>query len=217
MRFVVERWYVVPILSMVALFVCCLIALSGFSTRTKTVMRRDLSRIYALAAIGNFDQLRQSGLLTEESVEYLREQDRCFGPIKVWNLNRADDDVFESDSQGQVGVVRPGLRSTDRVGGGRSNVLSLSPDYPLNFSEEFANRTTPLRTPEEAKKVARAILKSSQQDFPIKTFDVKRAGEYWLATVSVSKQGGFATRYLIMSGTGKPLSYFEPSQSSVGD
>ena len=215
MRFVVDRWYVVPIVAMVALFACSLVALSGMHSRMTRLINRNVSRIYALASAGQYDELARSGLVTDDTIQYLYQQDQCFGRIKSWKLSQAQFDIYEESREGQVWVERARLQSADRLEGSRVDSLSLVPSYDLYYSNEFENRTTPLRTPDEARKIARAILKASQSDFPVKTFDVARAGEFWLATVIVAKEHSFDTRYLILSKTGKPLSYFEPSSLAL--
>lgn len=173
MRFIVERWYLGPILALVSLYVCALLGYGVGQLRSEEIEHRTLSEIYRLAKEQRYDEILSRELAPTEAVNYFKQQDRLFGPIQSWNDNSGP----WSEGSTSVMVKRKGVEGTD---------IAVA-ENPYTFSCSLYGRHNagagPVTTPEEALNAARPILYSTDSDLPFKSSKVERVGDDWLVTV----------------------------------
>jgi hypothetical protein len=209
MRFIVDRWYVVPLVAMIALYVCCMIAVSTAHIRVSHSAKGRLDRIYNLARSGNYDDIVRQGLAGQAVGDYLRQQDRLFGPVEKWEIN-VENNWLSEDFSGTVAVTRTRVKNSDQISGNLDQ-LTLALD-----SEQFSGDGTNwgvIKTPEQAMAAARLTIHYLDGDQV--ALKAERIGNMWLVTESPKNPSH--PNYLVLSEHGKPLQHVREGQVTTDE
>ncbi len=209
MRFVLDRWYVVPVFALVALYVCSMLAIVNAraiaENRTRAEankvsdrIRAQSNEVYRLAKDGNYVQIRLAGLASDSSIDYLRMQSECFGRVTNWVTDaptpepstypdsQASIRVYP-DSQASiynaVRVVRPGITLEEAVSedGGKLKIELGADEDDLTHAQTMRTGE-PISDLQQALARGREIIHFIDASENITSITAKQKGQYWLIT-----------------------------------
>jgi hypothetical protein len=200
MRFIVERWYVVPIGAFVALYICAMVGYTNGRAQVRKVVEAKIDRIYELAKAGDYERIHKEHLAPSSVSDYLRQQDALFGKAQIWRIEVNDE--FLSDSfLGTVTVGRLGVSNTDKISGQIHGMSFLSLDAE-RYSGDGVERNA-ISSPDEAIAAARVTMHSL--DPAVIGATARAVGKQWLLTERIADQT--EPNYLVIASDGTPLQY----------
>jgi hypothetical protein len=207
MRFIVDRWYVVPIAAMVAIYICSMLALGNSHQRVLKRAESQVDRLYKLAQGGSYRQIVAEGLASERVAEYLQQQDRLFGPINEWN-QEITAWPFATRCDGRVSVVRARAKNWDNISSMPGSGLEVGLDAATITDDE--PRHGPIRNPEQALAAARHTVHQMDADLIIMSLRARQVGDQWLVIEDIFGQQ--EPNYLVLSDKGIPLQHVKAGE-----
>jgi len=209
MRFIADRWYLVPIAAIVAIYFCCIATVNGANERIAVMVPAGVKRIYTLAQQGRYDQLVQEGLMSENSAKYLREQERCFGRISEWRVVHIDNAFYSHYWTGRVYVKRKLLESADDLAGTGPHDLEVSLANSVIERDVFGQLdTAPVKSAIQLKNYLAQSLQTKQDDGEPKKVTAVQIGDLWLVTeIRRTTDKQLHTRYVVVRPTGEVVEY----------
>jgi hypothetical protein len=198
----VDRWYVGPIVAIIALMVCAAWEADRRASVGSAKFNEAVRRIYSMAMQRDFAELRKSGLLSEPSLHYLERQDSLFGPVVSWNS-------AETDSGQLVRVDRRGFHSEDLV---YSDAVAFGQDYSpsslmvLPAEVETSDQFVAARTKAEALAMARDYIHHHDSaSMVVRKIEATRKGNDWLVEERGEIDGKTVKWFLTLPVKGGPI------------
>src|SRR5579862_3637614 len=215
MRFMIARWYIVPIAAMAALYLCSMGAVGVARSREEARVRSLVDRVYSLIQKGDFSELRRSHLVSEDGLHFLEMQDQCFGRVEGRDL-AAPTTNLDRSWDGSVFVRRARLDSTERVSGpdSHSMTITLGDGQDKLAGDTYSDHgRRPVSSIDQALAIGRPIIHKTDASEKIQSITAEKTGSYWLIVEAVVGQGETGpNRFETNPGASSGL----PTQPSIG-
>lgn len=90
MRFISEKWVLGPLVALVAVYGVWIFGSLWADSRARDLQNARVEQVYRLAAQGQYGEILRLGLMDQESVDFMKREDRLFGPIKRYHIVMGD-------------------------------------------------------------------------------------------------------------------------------